>query len=339
MSLISNKIAYFGIITMALIVGYKLSDIPKNIEYAKPLQCNITSFDLGLNKTLVDVNNQQCNLKVTIDQDYQSYPIGDAMIQVHIAQVIRHNNMVHEKEPFAHINELKIHNFDSKLLGDELMGEYAHGVIQFRLSSNGVVLTHELNHALYYGSAKREFMGGLFYSQFTASLGNKSKIDSISDKNYANIHFGYEGFVDSQINRYNEFWAYGSEYLHYPTKLIKPETLANLSKLKQYTDRNIKKGFYTAWAIENFNYSITNTFNRLNVCGPDLYYSNPKLCAATSKEKLYSLKILFNKLEGANPDLGLQQQNNEVIAYSIGYCLLEMFLYFLIGYITYRLSL
>jgi hypothetical protein len=338
MSLISNKVAYFGILTMALIVGYKFSDIPKMLEYAKPLDCNISSFDSGLNKTIVDVNNQQCNLKVTIDQDYQSYPIGDAMIQVHIAQVIRHNNMVHEKEPFAHINDLKIHSNESNQISDELMGQYAHGVVELRLSSDPVVLTHELNHAIYYGSMKREFMEGRFYSQFTNTLGNKDSINSISEKNIANTLYGYSGFVDSKLNKYNEFWAYGSEYLHLPFSKLNPNTIKILAELKYYSDKNIKEGFYSSESITKYNLGIAETFDNLNTCGPELFYNNSTRCSQFAQSRLDSLNKLFTMLENANPDLGYQQPNYFTIFVATLYCLLEMSIYSIIAYIIYLLS-
>jgi hypothetical protein len=338
MPLISKKVAYFAIITMAFVIGYKCSDIPKIMEFAKPLDCNITSFNSGLNKTLHDVGSKQCNLKVTIDKDYISYPIGDAIIQIHIAQVIRHNNLVQEKEPFAHVNELKIHTYNSKQLNDELMGKYDHGVVQLRLSSDGVVLTHELNHAIHYGSMKREFMQGRFYSQFTNSLGSVDAINSITHKDYANKLYGYSGFTDSKMNRYNEFWAYGSEYLHYPTRLIMPKTQFNLTKLKAYADKNIKKGFYTSEAINKYNLAIVDTFDNLTTCSPIVYYKHTIECIQSSEAKLDSLNKLFNMLLNANPDFGLQQPNYVIIAFAIIYCILEMLLYFMIGYICFALS-
>jgi hypothetical protein len=337
MKSISKSVAYFGLLAMMYCAGQIASDFLVVTDLAKPLECTIPSVKLDVSDTIKSVESQQCNLKVAIDSEYSSYPVGDTIIKNYIAQVIRHNNQVQANEPFAHVKELRIYPYDSKKFNVDLMGRFKQSVVDIRLSYQPEVLTHELNHAIYYGSVTREFMDGKFYSRFGSYMGKHDEIKTVKDNITAVSVYGYSGFVGNPFTQYDEFWAYNSELLH-GIKNESQTSVDNLSKLSAYADEYIRQGFYSSKEIKDFNKLSYTVYQSLGFCAPELYYSNLNKCSKSIDDKVQQLESIHTLLVKADTTQGLQNVNSSIICFKVVYILIVVLVFLLLAFSFFLIS-
>jgi hypothetical protein len=233
--------------------------------------CTIPNASSSVFEMNLDLIRQKCGLKIDIEQKKPLTNLESKVAALRIAEVIRHNNLVSNRLPFAKIKTLAIYQDKSHRRpdsNDSATYSFATAKIKFHGQSDLCNTTHELYHSIQRGVSysERFYDSELGSKHFRINpsitsfiFGSQTKLalsQTISDdesvSRFSTKLFSRDGKSSKTESFYLELGSYLTSQFTVLPITVNPITLANLRRLVEATSISTGQEYYSSQSIQMY---------------------------------------------------------------------------------------